>query len=91
MKGEYPESKIAMLTVFPPGMQRETLQKILTDRWKVGAFPAYLDDAMTLFEVFEVEGVPSSVLFDSKGNAVKFFVGMPDHDDLKEAFDGVLK
>ena len=91
MRDDYPESKIRMITVFPPGVQRETMQKILTERWKVGRVPAYFDDATTLFKVFEVEGVPASVLFDAKGDAVRFFVGKPDRGELEEAFRGVTQ
>lgn len=80
-----------MLTVFPPGVKRETLQKILSDRWKIKGIPAYIDEPAALFEAFEVEGVPSSALFDAEGNVIEFFVGMPDKGKLKEAFTKVLQ
>ena len=91
MRGDYPDSKIRMITVFPPGVQRDTLQKILAERWKVKTVPAYLDDGTTLFQVFEVEGVPSSVLFDASGEMVKSFVGKPAEAELRAVFDSVLK
>ena len=91
MRGDYPDSQIRMITVFPPGVQRETLQKILAERWKVKTVPAYLDDSVTLFRVFEVEGVPASVLFDAAGEMVKSFVGKPAETELRKAFDSVLK
>ena len=90
MRNDYPDSKIRMITVFPPGVQRETLKKILTERWKVKTVPAYFDDATTLFQVFEVEGVPASVLFDARGEIVRSFVGKPAEAELRTAFDGVL-
>lgn len=91
MRDDYPDSKIRMITVFPPGVQRETLQKILAERWKVKTVPAYLDESVTLFQVFEVEGVPASVLFDAAGEMVKSFVGKPSEADLREALGSVVK
>lgn len=90
MRKTYPEDKISMLTVFPPGASREVIWKILTERWGVKSIPGYLDKEAKLFQAYDIRGVPYSVLFDAKGRQVTTFEDMPQKSALEAALRGAL-
>lgn len=91
MRNNFPESKIGMITVFPPGTTRSLAQQVLQYRWKIKGISGYTDDTGALFEAYNVTGVPFSVLYDKYGKEVKIFEGMPNKAALEAAFKTVVK
>lgn len=90
MRKTYPENKISMITVFPPGARRDVIQKILTERWGIKSIPGYLDEDAKLFQAYGIRGVPFSVLFDAKGGEIARFEGMPGKNAIEAAFRKAL-
>ena len=91
MRGDYPDSKLRMITVFPPGSSRSLAQQIMQLRWKIKTIDGYIDNAGELFAAYNVRGVPYSILYDKYGKEVKTFEGMPSKAALDSAFKSVVK
>jgi|GEM_PF-4759970 len=91
MRTAYPEEKIGIITIFPSGASRETLARIMNDRWKSKSIKGYIDPRNELFEAFRIRGVPFSVLFDAEGKQVASFEGFPGREPIEEKFNSVIK
>lgn len=91
MRPQYPEEKIGIVTIFPGGAARETLSRVMDDRWKIKTVKGYVDPDGKLFAAYGIRGVPFSVLFDANGKQVASFEGFPGKGAIVEKFNSVLK
>ena len=91
MRAQYPEDKIGIVTIFPSGATRTMLNAVMNERWKIKTIKGYIDPNEELFEAYEIEGVPFSVLFDANGKQVATFEGFPGKGPIEEKFKSVIK
>ena len=90
LRSAYPPEKLAMLAVTPSGSPK-TLSRTMLSRWKVTTIPGYQDPKNALFDAFEVEGVPFTVLTDRKGRVVRTFLGLMPKEELTAALDKAIR
>ncbi len=81
-----------MMGVAPGWKPRDVYVKALTQAlasWEVQNIPFYTDGDPGLFDAFKIRGVPTTVLFDKEGKAVKTFEGLAPEEEMREALDAL--
>lgn len=92
MYAAYTVKGLRMMGVAPGWKPRDVYVKALTravESWEVRNIPFYTDGEPGLFDAFQIRGVPSTVLFDKDGKAVRVFEGLAPEDEMRAALDAL--